>query len=161
MPCVLPFFFLFSVRKFAFSLAFLFLTKCSLLLANFLYRSTVSAGLVPWFENWKSLKGFFVNLEGEISWIVFEGVQENLKFLRNENLSELNDEAVFFWQRIKRWSQFHEYLRNKRFGKKKKKRNEVEGNGKVITCFLRAKNFHKNSLLWIFPKINSNLYLSR
>lgn len=69
------------------------------------------------------------------------------KFETFENLSELNGEAVFFWQRIKRWSQFHEYLRNKRFGKKKKKRNEVEGNGKVITCFLQGKNFHKISLL--------------
>ena len=68
------------------------------------------------------------------------------KFETFENLSELNGEAVFFWQRIKRWS-FHEYLRNKRFGKKKKKRNEVEGNGKVITCFLQGKNFHKISLL--------------
>lgn len=85
------------------------------------------ARLVPRFENWKSLEGFFVNLEWEISWIVFEGVQENLKLLRNENLSELNDEAVFFWQRIKRWSQFHEYLRNKRFGKKKKKKKRSRG----------------------------------
>ena len=40
------------------------------------------ARLVPRFENWKSLEGFFVNLEWEISWIVFEGVQENLKLLR-------------------------------------------------------------------------------
>lgn len=146
MPCVLPFFFffLFSVRKFAFSLAFLFFTsKSSLLLAYFLYRSTVQ----DWFHGsrignlWRIFRKFRVRN------IVNSFRRGSGKFETFENLSELNGEAVFFWQRIKRWSQFHEYLRNKRFGKKKKKRNEVEGNGKVITCFLQGKNFHKISLL--------------
>lgn len=53
----------------------------------------------------------------------------------------------FFGKESRSEVSFHEYLRNKRFGKKKKKRNEIEGNGKVITCFLQGKNFHKISLL--------------
>lgn len=81
-------------------------------------------GLVRWFENWKSLEGFFVIrvrsiLHREYFWRD-SGKFEKFKWIKWWSYLFF---FFFFWQRIKRWSQFSWiFNRNKRFRKKKEKK---------------------------------------
>lgn len=94
-------FFLFSVRKFAFSLTFLFLTsKCSL---QFFIpfdgvRSLQNIGSMV--RELEIFGGIFRKFR--VRNIVNSFRRGSGKFETFENLSELNGEAVFFWQRIKK-----------------------------------------------------------
>lgn len=132
---VFPFFFPPSKIRFP--------SKCFLRgLANFLFTPFDGVrsfeGLVRWFENWKSLEGFFVIrvrsiLHREYFWRD-SGKFEKFKWIKWWSYLFF----LFFWQRIKRWSQFS-WIFNRNLidlERKRKRRNKMEWNGKVITCFL-------------------------
>lgn len=110
-------------------------------LANFLFTPFDGVrsfeGLVRWFENWKPLEGFFVIrvrsiLHREYFWRD-SGKFEKFKWIKWRSYLF----SFFFGKESRGEVSFHEYLIEIRdLERKRKRRNKVEWNGKVITCFL-------------------------